>query len=214
VARAREEKPVIVSMADEAASGGYMISYPADRIVCPPNGITGSIGSITGKINARGLWEKAGITFDDVSFAPNAFLYSDLHDWTPEQRQLVSTDHHAFYRNWVEQIAKARHLSPDSVDANARGKVWTGRQAKDRGLVDSLGNWDDAVRALRDVAKLHDGEKLDFEHWPKRQTLLEVLMSGNLGKMVRSEVALQARESVAPMLAGSSQLLWEPLALR
>ncbi|MFN8178446.1 MAG: S49 family peptidase [bacterium] len=214
VARAREDKPVVVSIADEAASGGYMVSFPADRIVCPPNGITGSIGSITGKLNMRGLWEKAGITFDDLAFSPNAFLYSDLHDWTPEQRQLVSDEHHAFYRDWVESIAKARHLPPDKVDENGRGKVWTGREAKERGLVDSLGGWDDAVSVLRQVAKLRENEKLDFEHWPKKESLMEVLLSGHLGRMVTSEVVLQARESVAATMESSNLLLWEPLSIR
>ena len=214
VARAREDKPVVVSIADEAASGGYMVSYPADKIVCPPNGITGSIGSITGKLNLRGLWQKAGITFDDLAFSPNAFLFSELHDWTPEQRRLVAEEHHAFYRDWIEAIAKSREMDVAKVDENGRGKVWTGREALKKGLVDSLGGFDEAVDALRAAASFGENEKLEFEHWPKQESLLDVLLSGDIGRVTLSEITLRARQSLASTLSRTDLLLWEPLPIR
>jgi protease-4 len=213
VARAREEKPVVVSVADEAASGGYLISYAANKIVCPANGITGSIGSITGKLNLRGLWQKAGITFDDLAFSPNAFLFSDLHDWTPEQRRLVAQEHRAFYRDWIEAIAKSRKLAVEKVDENGRGKVWTGRQALGKGLVDALGGFDEAVDELRAAAEFGENEKLEFEHWPKQETLLDVLLSGDIGRVTMSELTLRARLSLAATL-NRADLLWEPLTIR
>jgi protease-4 len=193
VTRARQEKPVVVSIADEAASGGYMISAPAHRIVCPSNGITGSIESITGKLNVRGLWEKLGVTFDDLAFAPNAFLDSELHDWTLEQREIVAEEHWAFYRSWVEEIAQTRSLPAERVDKTARDKVWTGRQAKERGLVDALGGFQDAVLALRDVAAIAESEKIEFEHWPKEETLLDILVSGDLGRVAATDWAFRIR---------------------
>lgn len=214
VERARQEKPVVVSMADVAASGGYMISYPANRIVCAASGVTGSIGSITGKLNARGLWEKLGVTFDDHAFSPHAFLFSDLHDWSMEEREMVAEDHWAFYRSWVEDIAKARSVSPAYIDDSARGRVWTGRQARERGLVDDLGGFDDAVDALRQVAAFDPDEKLTFEHWPEQETLLDVLTSGDLGRVVRAEAVTWVREAIAEAGPGSASLAWMPIRLR
>lgn len=211
VTRARMEKPVIVSVADEAASGGYMISYPANRIVCPGNGITGSIGSITGKFNMRGFWNKLGITYDTIPFAPNAFLYSELNDWTLEQKEIVAEDHWAFYREWIEDIAKQRSLPPEQVDENGRGKVWTGRQAAARGLVDDLGGFDEAVDALRNVAELEEDEDLQFEHWPKEKSLLDVLLSGDIGRVLAAEVVAQARATLSGTGSWRGSLLWQPL---
>lgn len=213
VSRAQAEKPVIVSIADEAASGGYMISYPAQRIVCPANGITGSIGSITGKLNVRGLWEKLGMTFDDVPFAPNAFLFSELHDWSMPQRELVAEDHWAFYRAWVEDIARARSLPPEHVDESGRGKVWTGRQAAERDLVDELGGFDEAARAVREACRLDPEAKLEFEHWPKEENLLDILLSGDLGRVAIDELVLRARASLATAGHPGAPLLWQPIRL-
>ncbi len=214
VERARREKPVVVSIADVAASGGYMISYPANRIVCPGSGVTGSIGSITGKLNLRGLWEKLGASFDDVPFAPHAFLFSELHDWSMEERELIAEEHWAFYRSWIEDIAEARAVSPAYVDESARGRVWTGRQAQARGLVDDLGGFHEAVAVLRETAALDPAEELSFEHWPKEQTLVEILLSGDLGRVAKAEVVTWARRAVLESRAGSGSLLWQPIRLR
>lgn len=214
VARARREKPVVVSVADVAASGGYMISHPATRIVCPGSGITGSIGSITGKLNMRGLWEKLGVSFDDVQFAPHAFLFSELHDWSMEEREMIAEEHWAFYRSWIEDIAEARSVSPAYVDESARGRVWTGRQAQARGLVDDLGGFQEAVAALREAADLEPGEKLAFEHWPEEQTLMDILLSGDLGRVARAEAVTWARRTMLESGVGSGSLLWQPIRLR
>ena len=214
VQRARQEKPVVVSMADVGASGGYMISYPANRIVCAGNGITGSIGSITGKLNMRGLWEKLGVTFDDVAFAPHAFLFSEVHDWTMEEREMVAEEHWSFYRRWIEDIAKARSLSPAYVDDNARGRVWTGRQAVERGLVDEVGGFDEAVAAVKQAAALAPDAKLAFEHWPKEQTVMDILRSGDLGRVAKAEAITWLQDAVTEAGAGSGSLLWQPIRLR
>jgi protease-4 len=100
------------------------------------------------------------------------------------------------------------------VDSDGEGRVWTGRQAKDRHLVDSLGEWDEAVVALRDVAKIDNDEKIDFEHWPKRESFLETLLEGHLDRMLTSEIVLRMRESLAASVSTSSALLWEPLSIR
>jgi len=179
VARARKEKPVVVSIADVAASAGYAMSYPANTIVCPANGITGSIGMLTGKLNARGLWEKLGVTFDDFSFAPHAFLFSDLHDFTAEQRAVIDRDLWNAYNQWVDDIARARDLTFEEVDAVGRGRVWTGRQALGHGLVDVLGGFDEALAEARRLADLEPDAKVTLEHYPRERSPWEVILSGD-----------------------------------
>ena len=214
VSRARDEKPVIVSIADVAASGGYMMSHPANWIVCAENGITGSIGSVTGKFNMRGLWEKLGITFDDVAFDPNAFLYSDLHDFTESQWERVAEDNWAMYNDWVEDIAQTRQLTFDEVDASARGRVWTGRQAKERKLVDELGGFDEAVSSMRRLADLDEDEKVTFVHYPEERTVLDLLLSGDLERLTVGGLLWEVRRAVSERFsAGPVSLHFQPFRM-
>jgi protease-4 len=209
VARARKEKPVVVSIADVAASAGYMMSYPANSIVCPGNGITGSIGSITGKFNVRGLWEKLGLTYDDVSFAPNAFLFSELHDFTPAQRAIIEKDHWDMYNEWIDDIARARNLSFEEVDSVGRGRVWTGRQALDHGLVDALGGFDEALAEAKRLADLDEDAKVTLEHFPRERSPWELLMSGDLSVSTVGAVLWDLRESLARSSRVSSRFAYE-----
>ncbi|MBZ0270246.1 S49 family peptidase [bacterium] len=210
VARVRAEKPVIVSVADVAASGGYMMSAPADRIVCPGSGITGSIGSITGKFNLRGLYEKFGVTFDDVSFAPNAFLFSELHDWTDVQWEKIMEAHWDLYHDWIEDIARVRGLAPDDVHESARGQVWTGRQALDRNLVDTLGGFREAVEEVRRQVDLEEGAPVTFDHYPREESLLDVVLSGDLSRFAVNDVLRAAWSAVRAAGTGPRSLAWEP----
>jgi protease-4 len=209
VARARKEKPVVVSIADVAASAGYMMSYPANSIVCPGNGITGSIGSITGKFNVLGLWEKLGLTYDDVSFAPNAFLFSELHDFTPAQRAIIEKDHWDMYNEWIDDIARARNLSFEEVDSVGRGRVWTGRQALDHGLVDALGGFDEALAEAKRLADLDEDAKVTLEHFPRERSPWELLMSGDLSVSTVGAVLWDLRESLARSSRVSSRFAYE-----
>lgn len=211
VARARKEKPVVVSIADVAASAGYMMSYPANSIVCPGNGITGSIGSITGKFNVRGLWEKLGLTYDDVSFAPNAFLFSELHDFTPAQRAIIEKDHWDMYNEWVDDIARARNLTFEDVDSVGRGRVWTGRQALDHGLVDVLGGFDEALAEAKRLADLDEDAKVTLEHFPRERSPWEMLMSGDLSVSTVGAVIWDLRESLGKVSRVPSRFAYEPV---
>jgi protease-4 len=201
VARTRDEKAVVVSMADVAASGGYMMSYPANRIICAESGITGSIGALIGKFNLRGLLEKLGVTFDDVALSPNAFLFSSLHDWNEEQLGRVAEDNWQTYRDWIENIARVRGLTVEEVDAVARGRVWTGRQAVQRRLVDSTGGFAEALAEARRLADLGEDEPVTLVHYPPRKTPLELLLEGELELAVSSHVAREAREALSPRLS-------------
>jgi protease-4 len=192
----RREKPVVVSIADVGASGGYMMSSPANHVVCAASGITGSIGSITGKFNVRGLLEKLGLTFDELPFAPNAFLLSELHDYTEAQKARIAEEHWTRYREWIAEIAEDRELSPEQVDGVARGKVWTGRQALERDLVDGVGGFGEALVAARELAGIDEGAKVSLVHLPERQTLLDLILTGDLGQAVLGDAVRSFRESL------------------
>jgi protease-4 len=215
VARARQEKPVIVSMADVAASGGYMMSYPADLLLCPGNGITGSIGSVTGKLNLRGFWEKLGFTYDDVLFAPNAFFFSELHDFTAEQWEILTEEHWVTYNEWVSDVAETRGLTFAEVDSVARGKVWTGRQALARRLVDEIGGFAEALTAARELADLKADARVTLLHLPRERSALDVLLSGDWGEFAVSSLVAETLRTLHGSRGLSGRALaYEPFRLR
>jgi protease-4 len=187
------KKPVVVSMVDVAASGGYMVSDRIVPIVASPNTITGSIGSITGKFNMHGLYDKLGITYDFVSKGPFALIFSDYQDWTPEEREKVAENHWDGYNDWVKEIAKHRGLTFDQVDSVGRGRVWTGRQAIERHLVDKLGGLDVAIDELKEKAEIPEGEDVTIVHYPVRKGLVESIMQGDLSAFVKTGLAYRLR---------------------
>lgn len=155
VARVRAKgKPVVASMGAVAASGGYYISMDADTIVANPGTITGSIGVLTGKLIARGLKERLGVGSDSVRTNDNADAWSPNAPFTEEQRALVEAEADLFYTDFIQRVAQARNLSVEAVDTVARGRVWTGADAIDRGLVDELGGLRTAVRRAKEHAGL------------------------------------------------------------
>jgi protease-4 len=171
-------KPVIVSMGDVAASGGYYIAASADRIVAEPLTITGSIGVFGGKFVVAGLWDKLGVSWDTISVGKNADMAGSLAEFTPEQRQRFAALIDIGYKGFIGRVAEGRHLQPDAVDAIARGRVWTGVEAKDRGLVDVLGGFDDAFKLAKQAAHLAADQKVALKSFPRRRSPFETLMRG------------------------------------
>jgi protease-4 len=174
------QKPVVVSMSDVAASGGYEISYRADEIVAMPGSITGSIGSITGKMNMRGLYNKLGITKDEIGTGRNSLIYSDYRDFSPEEWELLKEEHWQFYRGWIEEIARFREMPADSVDSLGRGRVWTGEQAASNGLIDKIGDVHRAVGIACERAGIADSSRVVLVHYPKRLGFLQEILSRNI----------------------------------
>jgi len=173
-----KEKPIVVSMVDVAASGGYYIAYEASKLVADPMTITGSIGSISAKFNMKGLYDKLGITYDFVEKGPNALFYSDYRDFTPEERALFEKNHWAGFDMWLRDVAEHRKMTYEQVSALAMGRVWTGRQAKANGLIDELGGLDKAIEVAKGLANIKDTEKVTVVHYPKKKGLLNLLFSG------------------------------------
>lgn len=140
-----EEKPVVVSMASYAASGGYYISMPATHIVAQPSTLTGSIGIYGGKFAVEGLLEKAGVTHWNAQRTPYAGLNDPTRPYTDEERAKIKQRLQSFYDSFVAKAAKGRNMSTEALHAVAQGRVWTGEAALEQGLVDSLGGLEDAI---------------------------------------------------------------------
>jgi len=178
VERTAKVKPVVVSMVDVAASGGYHISYRASKIVADPMTLTGSIGSITMKPNLKGLYDKLGITYDFVTKGPMALMYSDYRNFTPEERERFEKNHWDGFNDWLRDIAEHRGMTFEEAEKLAHGRVWTGRQAKANGLVDELGGLDKAVAMAKDLAGIPEEEQVTLLHYPKKKGLLSMFFGG------------------------------------
>ena len=147
-------KPVVASMGAVAASGGYYVSMAADAIVANAGTITGSIGVVTGKLVARELKDRLGVGSDSVRTNANADAWSINQPFTDEQHAHVEAEADLFYTDFVERVAQGRKLTVEAVDAIARGRVWTGADALERGLVDELGGLRTAINRAKVLAGL------------------------------------------------------------
>jgi protease IV len=168
-------KPIIVSMSDLAASGGYYIAMAGDVVVAQPGTLTGSIGIYTGKYVTGGSFEKLGANIEAVSDGRHAEIYSPDRQFTPEERTKVQASMQAFYDQFVEKVAEARQTTPEKVDQIAQGRVWTGQQAKQVGLVDQLGGMQVAVAAAKQRARIAADEEVELVIYPPRRSFYEVL---------------------------------------
>ena len=149
-------KPVVVSMGDVAASGGYFISAPADVIVTQPGTITGSIGVILGKPVLREMFGRAGVNTETVAEAENATMFSSSRPFSDDEWERINVWLDAVYEDFTKKVADGRRLSPDRVHELARGRVWTGADAVANGLADETGGMHDAIAIARRRAGLPD----------------------------------------------------------
>jgi len=172
----RRRKPIVVSMVDVAASGGYMMSFRASRIVALPSTITGSIGIISEKWNMRGLYGKLGMTRDFVSRGSYPYLFSDYHDWSEAEEGLIARQQEMDYERWIADIADNRKLTTQMVDEIGRGRVWTGQQALQNGLVDELGGQRQALELAAELANLPPGVVPRVVHYPEERSFMDLLL--------------------------------------
>jgi protease-4 len=161
VVRARRRKPVVASMGDAAASGGYLVAVGADAIVAEPSTLTGSIGVFALKPDLSGLLEKLRISREAFPRGQNAQLTSFAKPWSASERRAVERQIDLFYALFVDRVAEGRKLPREEALALAGGRVWTGRQAFDRRLVDALGSLQDALALARARAGLAPGEDVE-----------------------------------------------------
>jgi protease-4 len=176
VERARERgKPVIVSMANVAGSGGYYVAAPADKIVAEPATLTGSIGVLAGKFVVADLLQKLGITAESVQRGANAAMFSQFEDFSPAARQRLDAFLDKIYAGFKTRVAAGRHLTNEQVEAVAKGRVWSGEDAKKNGLVDALGGYDVALRLAKEAAKIPTDQKFKLAVYPRDKSTAERL---------------------------------------
>jgi len=170
----RDLKPLIVSMGDVAASGGYYIAVPAHTIVAEPGTLTGSIGVVTGKFVLGGAADKLGVGTGSVSDGKRAEIYSPFRAFNPEERARVEEQMRSTYELFVSRVATGRKSSREKIDAVGQGRVWTGHQALERGLVDQLGGLGLAIRLAKERAKLDVTKDVDLVVYPQKPSLYDI----------------------------------------
>ncbi len=171
---AKKKKPVVVSMADYAASGGYYISANADKIVAEPSVLTGSIGVFTGKPNVQGLYDWLGISNEYILRGKNSGLFRETGSWTDEEKAIFQRQADTiYYDDFVPKVAKGRNMSPEKVNELGQGRVWTGTQAKENGLVDEIGGLEKAIEIAKGLAKLPKDQDVTRVQLPQPPSLLE-----------------------------------------
>jgi protease-4 len=171
-----KKKPLIISMSDLAASGGYYMAMTGDTIVAYPQTETGSIGVVFGKPDLHGLYDKLGVTKDFVQQGKHADIDSDYTGLTPDERQILRQGIDENYRDFVGKVATARRRSFDQIEPLSQGRVWLGSQAKQNGLVDELGGLDTAVALIKKKANIPAGENVTLMVYPPRESLINMLL--------------------------------------
>ena len=184
-----KKKPLVVSMSDVAASGGYYMALTGDPLVAYPQTVTGSIGVVYGKPNLHGLYDKLGITKDAIQRGKHAAIDSDYTSLAPDERQLLRRAIDENYRDFVAKVAAARHRPFDDIEPLAQGRVWMGDQAKTRGLVDELGGLDTALDLVKKKAGIPAPEQVTLLMYPARRNVIDVLLSRSQNDMLESQLA-------------------------
>lgn len=191
VTLAKQSKPVVVSMGDLAASGGYYISCAADKIYAEPTTITGSIGVFGIIPNMKGFFnDKLGITFDGVKTNKYADMITTTRPLSEEEKSIIQGYVDRFYDTFKKRVADGRHMPEAYVDSIGQGRVWTGVMAKELGLVDELGGLEDAIKSAAQLAKIDSSDYRTIDY-PEQKKFLEQLkedLNGEAKTWVRSEV--------------------------
>ncbi len=212
----KPSRPLIASMSDLAASGGYYISMPAQVIVAQPATLTGSIGVYMGKFALEGTLAKVGVSTGTVTDGANAEIYSPFTPFSPAHRARLQSHIEDFYDTFVKKAAESRKTSREKIHEVAQGRVWTGRQARERGLVDALGGLDEAVRIAKERARIPAGDEVELVAYPSRRSLFETLTNQLAGgASVWSALGLDSEQRAVGALTAPARLFrrGEPLAL-
>jgi protease-4 len=184
IAKVKEKKPVIISMSGLAASGGYYVSCLGDSIFADPGTLTGSIGVYAGKLNRSEMYRKIGVNREFITRGRNALLFtllfSDEGGFTPDQRVLFQGQMDDFYERFLEKVAAGRNLTRDQVHAVAQGRVWTGRQGLDAGLVDGMGGLYRTLDSAKWMLGLDPADKVTIVTFGEEMSLMERILIKSL----------------------------------
>lgn len=197
----KEGKKVIVSMASVAASGGYWIAAKADKIVCNPLALTGSIGVLFGKFNTRQFWsEKLGVTFDGTQGNKNADFLSSVHSFNEEQQDIVNHSIDLIYEQFKQRVSEGRNIELDRVAEIAKGQVYLGEDALKLGLVDEVGGLMEAIQVAEKLINAERGIKLVV--FPKKQSLAQQLLKG----MTKADNSEKREQKLVAATVGSTSI--------
>jgi protease-4 len=201
IENAKAKKPVVVSMADVAASGGYYIACNADKIVAEPSTLTGSIGVFMGKPVMKGFYDWVGISNQYVMRGKNAGIFRESEKWTPEERaKMEDQTNKIYWDDFVPKVAKGRGKTNEDVNAIAQGRVWTGAQAKERGLVDEIGGLEKSIEIAKQLAKLPADKDVRRVVFPEPRPFLQEYFGGGEDSTFTQTRDRQAQEALVESL--------------
>jgi protease IV len=206
--RLSQKKPMVVSMSDDAASGGYFIAMTGDPVLAYANTLTGSIGVFYGKVNLKGLYDKIGVKKELLTRGRFADIDSENGPLTDEERAKLKMEIEEFYQGFVQRVSDGRKRPYDQIEPLAQGRVWLGSQAKQNGLVDEIGGLDRAVELVKQRAKIGASEKVTLVSYPPRRSLFDLLWnrqgdSGVESKIVESQIrGLVGKMPIRSLLQG------------
>ena len=201
-------KPLIVSMGNFAGSGGYFVAMSADKIVAQPGTITASIGVLGGKLLTTEMWKKLGLSWDEVHTSAPSTMFTGTSDYTPQQWDKFQQWLDRVYVDFTSKVAEGRKLPKEKVLTIAKGRIWSGQDGKDLGLVDELGGLDVALRLAKEAAKIPAGDEVDVVVYPRKRTLLEALgkkRPENSENEAFAKLAVELARELAPAVAALRQ---------
>ena len=205
---ARERgKPVVVSMGDVAGSGGYYVAAAADKIVAEPSTLTGSIGVLAGKLVVSDLFRKLGMSTDSAQVGANAAMYSSTSEFSTRAHSRLEAFLDETYKGFKDHVASGRHMTQEEVEEVARGRVWSGEDAKARGLVDELGGSAVALRLAKEAAKLAPDAAVKLTVFPREKEPFEIVFDRLVGKERDGDEPGASSQSIERSLKAAQPLL-------
>jgi protease-4 len=205
---ARERgKPVVVSMGDVAGSGGYYVAAAADKIVAEPATLTGSIGVLAGKLVVSDLFQKLGMSTDSAQIGANAAMYSGTSDFSARAHSRLEAFLDETYRGFKDHVATGRHMTQEEVEEVAKGRVWSGEDAKTRRLVDELGGSAVALRLAKEAAKLAPDAAVKLTVFPREKEPFEIILDRLVGKERDGDDGSASSGSIERSLRAAQPLL-------
>ncbi|GAB4167932.1 MAG: signal peptide peptidase SppA [Calditrichia bacterium] len=212
----KESKPLVVSVSDMAASGGYYLAMTGDSIFAMPGSIVGSIGVFAGKFSLGGLYSKLGINKETLTRGKNALMFDEERPFSPSEREVLMENLEAFYTTFVQKVADSRKKSWDEIHRVAQGRVWTAQTALQHGLFDRIGDLDDAVNCVKNMAGLSEDDPVQeviYPHYkPFFEKLFEKLQSDD-GIPVKMLAGEESNIIIRYFFAFTNFRSYEPIAM-
>lgn len=208
------DKPVVASMGDVAASGGYYISMGCDKIFAEPGTVTGSIGVVGGKIAMGGLYDKIGMDTESISRGENSGIFSATEKFTDSERAVIESMMKETYKQFTTKAAEGRGMEVEALEELAKGQVYTGRVAKQKGLVDELGTLKDAIQAAKQLAGISADEEVQMKVLPKPENPFDALFGVDTDAPREASLEMQLLDRLLSKTGGLTSRLRQAFLLQ